>query len=909
MKLPTATYRLQFREGMDFDRAAELVPYLARLGISHLYASPLFAAAEGSTHGYDGIDFGALEPVIGGEAGFERLSGALKHADLCLLLDFVPNHMAAVESNRWWRSVLEWGAASPHAATFDIDWTAPKLMLPVLGAGYGEVLEEGDFGLRFDAAAGGFRFRFYDRELPLTPPSYARILAPSADPALALLARRFAESTPVSAEALQRELGGLGRGASQAAAISDAVARAAADPERLHAIHEAQVWRLAHWRLAREALSHRRFFEIAELVGLRVEEPAVFAAVHRRLFELIGEGRIHGVRLDHVDGLRDPKAYFDRFQQAVAEDGGHYLLVEKVLEHGEPLRPDWAVAGTTGYEFIAALAGAFTERRGEAAMTAAYDQFIGRPSDYAADALAAKREILEFNLASELADLTALARGLAEASIATRDLGEDALKRAILEVIVGLSVYRSYVTEAGPDALDRRLLGEALEAAKSSGQLEAPEPVDFIARLLLLEIEAPIERAAVLEFVTRFQQTSGPVMAKAIEDTLFYRYVRLIALNEVGGAPDRYGAPLADFHAAMAERQARQPDGLSATSTHDTKRGEDARARLYAISEMPDAWRQGIARWSAMNADHRSALPDGDAPEPAAEWMFYQSLAGAWPAGLVPEAALCDGADVLDELRERLLAHVEKMAREAKTRTTWTNPNACYEEALACFVFRALSPVTTGDFLSDFTRTCRPLWLAGAVNSLSQLAVKLAAPGVPDVYQGCELWDLSLVDPDNRRPVDFALRESLLDNASAGEAAALVDNWLSGAPKMALLAAGLRARRQHPALFAEGRYDALEVTGERARHVVAFQRTMDNASALVVAPRFVLNLLTGEDRPLVPAYRWRDTAVVLQKARRGRAMRNLVTGELHECDRSLLLHQLLASFPLALLVEVSRHGA
>ncbi|MGE5765693.1 MAG: malto-oligosyltrehalose synthase [Bacteroidota bacterium] len=902
MMRPSATYRLQFRNGMDFERASGLAPYLARLGISHLYASPLFAAAEGSTHGYDGIDFDRLEPSIGGEAGFARLTQALEQVGLRLLLDFVPNHMAAVETNRWWRSVLEWGPASPHAAVFDIDWTAPKLLLPLLGAGYGEALEEGAFGLRFDAAAGSLRFRFYDRELPLTPPSYALVLEASGDAALGELARRFAGSTADDAEALQRELAGLAASPAQAAALAEAVSEAAADAERLHAIHEAQVWRLAHWRLAREALSHRRFFEIAELIGLRVEDPAVFAKVHRRLFALIGEGLVHGVRLDHVDGLSDPKGYLDRFQEAVGEAGSHYLLVEKILEHGEPLRPHWAIAGTTGYEFAAALAGAFVERHGEAAMTSAYDSFIGRESDYAAEALAAKREIVEFNLASELADLTAMARGLAEESIATRDLGEDALRRAILEVLVSLDVYRSYVGKAGPDALDRAVIGRALAAAETSGQLGEPEALAFVGRLLLLECEAPLEPAAVLPFVTRFQQTSGPVMAKAIEDTLFYRYVRLIALNEVGGAPDRYGAPLADFHAAMTERQARQPGGLSATATHDTKRGEDARARLYGLSEMPEEWRRAVERWRGMNAPHRSDLPDGEAPEPAMEWMFYQALAGAWPPELVPEDALRDRPALLDDLRERLTAYMEKAAREAKQRTTWTNPNEDYEDALTRFVSRSLSPGTAGAFLADFARTCRPLWLAGALTGLSQLAVKLAAPGVPDIYQGCELWDFSLVDPDNRRPVDFALRARLLDSAGATDATTLLDDWLSGAPKMALLAAGLRARGRHPDLFAEGRYEALAVTGERARHVIAFRRCLQDAMALVVAPRFVLDLLAGADRPLVPPGRWGDTAVVLPEVPAGRPLRDLVTGARHEAGEPLRLSELLDGFPVAFLV-------
>jgi (1->4)-alpha-D-glucan 1-alpha-D-glucosylmutase len=912
MITPAATYRLQFRAGMDFDRAAGLAPYLARLGVSHLYASPLFAAAEGSTHGYDGIDFASLEPAIGGEAGFERLSHALQQSGLYLLLDFVPNHMAAVESNRWWRSVLEWGGASPHCAIFDIDWTADKLILPALGAPYGEALDGGAFSLRFDAAAGIFEFRFYDRELPLTPPSYARLLAASRDPAVASLAARFAAATPHSAPALQRELAGLAQAARRAAMIADTVAAAASDRALLHEIHEAQIWRLAHWRLAREALSHRRFFEIAELVGLRVEDPAVFEAVHRRLFELIAQGRVDGVRLDHIDGLADPKGYYERFQRAAAADGGSYLLVEKILEHGEPLRADWAVAGTTGYEFIAALAGLFVERRQEAALTAAYDAFIGRESDYGTEAQAAKREILEFNLAGELADLTLLAHGLAASAIATRDLGEDALRRAIMEVMVALPVYRSYVTAAGPDAIDRRFLRQALSGARASDRVGEPEAVDFIGRLLLLETDPALEPAAVLAFVTAFQQTSGPVMAKAIEDTLLYRYTRLIALNEVGGAADRYGAPLNDFHAAMAERRETQPAGLSATATHDTKRGEDARARLYALSEMPDAWRQGVARWSALNAAQRTALPDGEAPEPAVEWMFYQTLAGVWPAQLVPDEALPGAAlpeafhgdgRLLEDLRRRLLAYMEKVGREAKLRTTWTNLNAPYEEAVARFVSSALSPDTGGAFLRDFASTCRPLWRAGAVNSLAQLAVKLFAPGVPDIYQGCELWDFSLVDPDNRRPVDFALRDCLLRQVAGADASTLMADWLSGAPKLALTVAGLQARRQHTALFAEGDYAALAAEGALARHVVAFGRTAAEAAALVVAPRFVLGLLADAAPPLVAADRWGDTTVAPPAAWRGRALRDLVTGERHRCADALPVGRLLAHFPVALLVE------
>ena len=904
--LPLATYRLQFRNGMDFDRAASLAPYLARLGISHVYASPLFAAAEGSTHGYDGVNFNVMEPAIGGDAGFERFCRALREAGLHLLLDFVPNHMAAVESNAWWWSVLEWGEASPHAGIFDIDWSASKLMLPVLGSGYGEALESGVFGLDFDAGKGRFGFRFYDRTVPLTPSSYARVLLLSADPVLQRLGKRFAGSTMESGPALQRELAEAAREPAVSAAISDALSAAQTDTSALHEIHEAQAWRLAHWRLAREALTHRRFFEIAELVGLRVEDPVVFAQVHEHLFQLIRDGQVAGVRLDHVDGLSDPKGYFDKFQETVGCEGDCYLLVEKILEPGEPLRPDWAVAGTTGYEFIATLADVFADSAGCMSLTAAYDSFVGRSSDYAAEAAQAKREILGFNLAGELADLTAMAWNLAARSIATRDLGEDALKRSITEVIVHLPVYRSYIARRGPDTLDRRFLQQAIDGARTSEQIGEPEALEFIAGLLLPESAGDEEGPPVEKFVARFQQTTGPVMAKAIEDTLFYRYNRLIALNEVGGAADHFGAPLAAFHAAMTDRQAAQPAGLSATATHDTKRGEDARARLYALSEMPGRWRQATARWTAMNARHRTALPEGEAPEPETEWLFYQALAGAWPARLIGAPLSSEAAArELADLRARFLAYMEKACREAKSRTTWININKEYEQAVAGFVSALLTVESGGEFLADFAKTCRPLWLAGAVNSLSQLALKLTAPGIPDIYQGCELWDLSLTDPDNRRPVDFRLRQSLLEESVAGKAETSMEDWLSAAPKMALLAAGLRARRHHPQLFSQGSYEPLERKGCCAENIVAFQRVAGDTRLAVVVPRRVLGFVEGRDAPLISSESWGDTCVALKCRKPERKLRDLVTGESYGGREPLQASRLLANFPVALLLSAA----
>jgi (1->4)-alpha-D-glucan 1-alpha-D-glucosylmutase len=902
--VPSATYRLQFRDAMTFARAAALADYLARLGFSHLYASPLFAATPGSSHGYDAIDVTALEPEIGGEEGFDRLGAALAEAGLGLLLDFVPNHMAAAEGNPWWRSVLEWGAASPFAAYFDIDWAAPKLILPILGVPYGEALEDGSLGVAYDAEAGGFAMTCYDRRLPLAPPSYELVLARAASPALAELGRAFATADAEQAEALKRRLAKEAAAPDCASAIRELVAAARADHARLHEIHEAQVWRLAHWRLGREALTYRRFFEIAELVGLRVEDPAVFEAVHARLFALIRAGRVAGVRLDHIDGLADPKGYLERFQRSVDGPAPCYLLVEKILEGDERLRPDWPVAGTTGYEFIAALAGLFVDRRREAAMSRAYDGFVGAPSDFAAGLRATKREIFTRNLAAELAVLTARAREIAAGDPRTRDFGADALRRAIVELCAALPVYRSYVDASGPSEADRALIVRAAAEAKASRAVEDRAAVDFVAALLLLEPARPAARDAALGFAIRFQQTSGPVMAKAAEDTEFYRYNRLVALNEVGGTPERYGAPLAAFHRAMAARRDSQPAGLSATATHDTKRGEDARARLYVLSEMPQAWAKAVARWARMNAPHRRALPDGDAPEPTIEWLFYQALAGAWPADLAPEAWDGDGDDGrLERLRGRMLAYMEKAVREAKLRTSWTDPDRDYEAAVADFVAAVLSPATAGDFLSDFVLRCRPIWLAGAVNALAQLAVKLAAPGVPDIYQGAELWDLSLVDPDNRAPVDFDLRRRRLEALAGQDPAAWLAEWETGAPKMALTAAGLRARAERPALFAVGGYRRLAAQGRRARHVVAFARRLDRCFAVAVAPRLVLRLCEGAARPLVPPARWDDTAIALPPGLRGRAMRDAVSGTVHEGDDALDVAEALARFPVALLLS------
>lgn len=893
MTKPSATYRLQFRNGMTFEKAAELAPYLAGLGISHLYGSPPFAAAPDSTHGYDVVDVTRLAPELGGDKGFKTLCRALKENGLGLIIDFVPNHMGASTHNPWWLNVLEWGAASAYAEHFDIDWTAPKLIIPALGANYGEELHSGAFGLSFDRSDGGISFCYGPMRLPLTPPSYAQLLSWIEGEHFAELARRFVVVAPAESHALKQDLAdACASSEATRQAVERVLAQTCTDLDAIHELHEAQVWRLAHWRAARETLTYRRFFEIADLVGLRVERASVFDDVHARLLELVAAGDIQGIRIDHVDGLADPTSYLEKLQAATG--GSTWLLVEKILGPDENLRADWLADGTTGYEFILSLANLLTDSRGEAAMTAAYDTFLGEQGDYRALALETKRRLLARNLAGELDRLKDMVLSLAAKDPMTRDYGPDTLRRAVIELTAALPVYRTYVNVAGPANTDRALIEAAAEAAKSTREVENEGALDFLKRMLLLDFAEPEDQATALEFATRFQQTTGPVMAKALEDTLFYRYNRLIALNEVGGEPEQFGASTEQFHAVMTRRLHRQPNGLSATSTHDTKRAEDARARIYAISEMPERWTAAVARWSALNAGLYNA--NGLRLDPETEWAFYQALLGIWPPALTP-------ADVegLSALVERMVQFMLKAVREAKSFTSWTAQDTEYEAAVERFTRGALNPARSQPFLDDFLTTCRPLFIAGVMNSLSQTLIKLTAPGVPDIYQGCELWDFSLVDPDNRRPVDFSTRQDLAKLGGVADPAALIRDWRTGAAKMHVVRAGLALRARSPGLFAEGDYQPLPVVGPRAGHVVGFARILGSQAVIALAPRLVLGLLDGVSEPRIPVESYEDTRVQLPDVLAGRSFNNVLDKSSGLLENEKRIGQILHDFPCALL--------
>ncbi len=875
--IPLATYRLQFRDGMTFDRAAKIVPYLARLGVSHLYTSPIFAATAGSTHGYDITDHNQFDPALGGREGFERLSRALRDAGLGLILDLVPNHMAASLENDWWRSVVEWGQASPYGKHFDIDWNE-KLTLPMLGRSYGEALAAGELAVKPDAERGCLALAYFEHRLPLDPRSYSWVLRQVEGALAAAIAARAEQASPAAENQMHDAIRAL-RAEGAAAQLDEQLSRLSKNPGFVDKVHSDQPWQLHFWKDARKHLSYRRFFEVTGLVGVRVEDKTVFEDVHRLALELVRSGQVDGLRIDHVDGLADPRAYLQRLRDAVGPEV--FIVVEKILARGEVLPPDWPISGTTGYEFITAIADLMIDPSGAPKLDRAYDEVAGHAVDYASAEREAKITILTRNFEGELEALVRLAL-----EIDGGDLSDEDLRAAIAETIVAFPVYRTYGDGNGMPEADIRLLGDVADKARGAGA--KGEAVDLLFRILKGDVPAT---AGAARFRTRFQQLTGPVMAKAVEDTLFYRHNRLIGLNEVGGDPQASGS-VEGFHSAMQERVRLQPQGLLTTATHDTKRGEDARARLYAISEAPRVWSAAVARWREMNSERAGRIHDRPAPDAETEWLLCQSLAGVWPEKLDPADAAA-----LGRLRKRFLAYVEKALREAKRHTSWIDIDEPYEEAVKSYAGGLLSPDNRG-FLDDFAETLRPFIRAGHLNSFTQTLTKMTAPGIPDIYQGCEMMDLSLVDPDNRRLPDFdMLTRSLHENAGS--------SWRdqeAGVVKQQMVALCLRLRRERPALFQRGDYTEVEVAGNRCDHIVAFMRSDGKDMAITVAPRLCFGF-SGEGNLFADSGSWDDTVIYLPPRAAGRELRNVFTREMLAGSGSISVGALLADCPVALLVH------
>lgn len=1005
-RLPVATYRLQFHSGLTFRQVQELVPYLATLGVSDIYASPLLQACEGSQSGYDVADCSAIGSELGTPDELESLSAALHARQMGLILDIVPNHMGTRSArNRWWMDVLENGPSSPFAGYFDIDWMplkpdlADKVLLPVLGDQFGKVLEDGQLTLHFED--GAFWLHYYDARFPITPGAYALILADAAEPLrqqlgdehpdlleyLSILtairnlppytetdSQRIAERQREKEIIKQRLKHLVDRSPEVAASLEENLRQlngSRGNPrsfDRLDELLSQQPYRLSYWRVAADEINYRRFFDVNELAAICVEHREVFEATHALILDLLDRGLASGLRIDHPDGLYDPRAYLWQLQEArflqlcrrewnaqlpatdsasagvdvsegngapsnqPAEEGGDlwpalrprlveafrhkagelagyplYVVVEKILGPNEHLPEDWPVHGTVGYEFLNRLNGIFLERANEKAVSTVYERFTDEALDFRELAYQCKLLIVRTSMGSELTVLGHRLDRISERNRWSRDFTRTSLTRALQEIIACFGVYRTYVAELQMRDEDRRYVEVAAARAKRRNPAMSASIFDFVRDLLLLRVRENAdeeERQAQLRLIGKFQQLTGSIMAKAVEDTAFYRYNRLVSLNEVGGEPERFGNDVAAFHELNQQRLPRLARGLSSTSTHDTKRSEDVRARINVLSEIPREWRQHLTRWGRWNRRFRAEVEGQLAPSLNDEYLLYQTLIGIWPDE-VPAG----------EARAKFLARVQqymlKVAREAKLHSSWISPNEQYEDALTRFVERIFADDNRRSFLASLDSFAQAVAEHGRWNSLSQTLLKIASPGVPDFYQGTELWNLTLVDPDNRGPVDFEHRQRLLSelmqelSKSDPESRSLllrdlIDCRRDGRIKLYTTLLGLELRRRASALFTEGEYVPLRAQGQHAEHVVALARRRGDQLAIAVAPRLTARLCGLGGPPPVGAL-WGDTAVVLPADFPPGTVVNGFDGQSHALGEAPLpVSRLLAEFPVAL---------
>ncbi len=927
MNIPIATYRIQFTPDFGFQDAAGIAGYLADLGISHLYASPIFKARQGSRHGYDGVDPNRLNPELGETADFERLAQTIRRHAMGWLQDIVPNHMAFDFDNALLRDVLENGIHSRYYQFFDIDWNHPddrlhgRLLAPFLGKPAAQCLADGEIKLHYDE--GGFTVVYYGLKLPLAIASYADILGPGSEslpetsgdkrPAAGLgdilhdlKNLGMAEDSSERADrvrSIKQRLRQIYRGhddvrqfmEDRIAGFNDA-REAGPGLGRLDRLLSQQIFHLDDWKTAGRKINYRRFFGINELIALCQEKSQVFDHTHSLLGRLIAENIVSGIRIDHIDGLADPTGYLERLRRRFPEV---YILVEKILDTAEQLPDIWPIQGTTGYEFAVNLNALFVRQENEARLTAAYRNFSGRQESFETTVAIGKRNILETQMAGDLDNLVRTLETMAAAAPDGRALTGEDLKAALAEILVRFPVYRSYIDKNGPQEADRRTIRSAVALA------ERHRP-DLHAGLLFLQqllAEKGIRstgggddrRELYLNFVTKFQQLTAPLMAKGFEDTALYVYNRLLSLNDVGGDPLRFGSRPQDFHAFVRDRARHWPHAMNATATHDSKRGEDVRARINVLSEMPSEWTAMIEHWQAVNHDAKVRQNGREMPDRNEEYFLYQTLIGAFPLG-------CTN---LYDFIERMCRYLVKAAREAAVNTSWLAPDETYEAALNSFVKAILSSGAENRFMKAFIPFCKRVAHYGLYNSLSQTVIKITAPGVPDFYQGTELPDLSLVDPDNRRPVDYDQRKSVLsDMKGRADRRRLIEElWadrLDGRLKMYVIAAALETRKKDRGLFLNGGYIPLQPAGSHRRHVVAFARRWEAQWSLTVVPRFLSGLVAEDQQPLGTGV-WQDTVVDVPREAPGR-WRHVFTGEDLTSDKTLALGDALAAFPVALLV-------
>lgn len=938
--IPVATYRLQLHRDFTFKHACDLVPYLRDLGVSHCYMSPYLKARPGSLHGYDIVDHSTINPELGSAADYEEFVATLAAHDMGQVLDIVPNHMGVGGSdNPWWLDVLENGQASIYAEYFDIDWNLAKhkldgkIIVPVLSDYYGRVLEKGSLKLEFEPGRGEFFVQYYEHRFPLDPQTYPMLLQRNLDtlqqPAQSALRnllaefeklpptgetmpqrrverQRLKEAAKARLATLCQELPALTPFIEEAKSALQGNAGNSASFDALHELLERQPYRLAYWRVATDEINYRRFFDINTLAALRMERLDVFEATHWLVLELVGTGKVHGLRLDHPDGLYDPAQYYAQLQRALAARThastlpAAYTVTEKILAAHEHLPPDWSVHGTTGYDFAALVDGVLIQPAGRAPLTQIYQRFVERRMNFDDILYENKKLIMRAVLSGELMVLANRLDRLSETNRHTRDYTLHTLREAIMEFVACLPVYRTYITAAGMSEQDRRYLDIAIAQARRRSNIVDASVFDFLKSVLYLEAfdGKSALHADGADFVMKLQQYSAPVMAKGLEDTTFYVYNRLISLNEVGADPRRFGVTLEAFHRANQERLRRWPHTMLSSSTHDNKRSEDIRARLHLLSELAEEWGQHVERWSALNQRHRSDTEDEPSPSRNDEYLLYQTLLGVWP--------LAD-TGALDSVRERVEANMLKAVREAKVYTSWIKQNDEYENALIGFVRAVLAP-GKNPFLENFLPLQKRLARLGLLNSLSATLIKLTAPGVPDVYQGNEIWDFSMVDPDNRRPIDYGLRQGLLASfnidINLAELSRMLDTLEDGRTKLYVIRRALWLRRRWPDIFLSGDYVPLAAQGGQAESIVSYART-DAASALVTAvPRWYTRLSNNTATPLGEEA-WRDTWIAGAAAHERYV--NVLTGEtvtatMRDDKPWLSAADVFRHFPVALLV-------
>jgi (1->4)-alpha-D-glucan 1-alpha-D-glucosylmutase len=902
-RIPTCTYRLQFNRRFTFANAREIVPYLDALGVSDVYASPYFQASPESLHGYDITNHNKLNAAIGSRPDYDAWVAQLQAYDMGQMLDFVPNHVGiADDRNAWWMDVLESGPSSQYARYFDIEWQPlktdlrNKVLLPILGDQYGRVLERGELQVGFEE--GTFYVLYAERRLPIAPGTYRYILEVALEnlaeykddvfyaelqsilTALEYLPKRT-ETDPkrITERAREKEIikRRLERRCAEAPQVQQAIEKALAqingnpgDPrsfDKLDELLNAQSYRLAFWRVAAEEINYRRFFDVNDLAAIRVELPKVFDAIHRLVLELVSTGAVTGLRIDHPDGLYLPREYFVKLQQRSAKalgiglprDGrAVYMLAEKILTGSETVRKEWPVHGTTGYDFVNQVTQLLVDSSAETAITKTFHRFIGHTIPFGHLLYAKKLLVMKLALANDVDVLGNLLDRLSERSRWYRDFTFEALSRTVRETIACFPVYRTYVEPGRPiSEEDRQIVERAIAAAKRRNPAMEESIFNFLRDVLLLRSPQDLDsagRAAHAQFVLKFQQTTGPVMAKGLEDTLFYIYNRLSALNEVGGDPQQFGLRVETFHQRNLDRQRDWPATVLATSTHDTKRSEDVRARMVAISEIPELWRRSLQRWSTANHRWKRTVNDLEAPDANEEYLLYQTLLGTWPTQENGEPEPVPAPEYI----ARIQAYMTKALKEAKINTSWIQPNEEWDAAMHDFVARILDSSPRNKFLPLFLPAAKEIARLGAINSLTQTLLKLASPGVPDIYQGTEILDYSLVDPDNRRSVDYELRCEMLKSLSSATPKELMQTWAHGRVKLFLTHCMLRFRREHADLFKHGEYLPIHTSGTFAESCVSFVRRLGDNFIIVIAPR--LSSRVGFP-PIGEA--WQDTAIQL----------------------------------------------